>query len=423
MRDFATEKSVIASLMERPEWFAITLELNVSEKDFSHEQNKSIFLIIENLIKKREPVNLATVTLFYRQNQRRDLDLVEWTNSSLADNMLDDAAISESTFKLYLKTLKNFSLRRSLTDLAKRIINESENIEKSEDDLTSLLINETQSFLKVGDQDGIRYKDAISKYLKDLLAQKKKGGFYTGFSKLDEYFQTTPENSLIVLAGRTGKGKTSLAIQIALNIASNNNSSTVLFFSLEMTAQELVQRSVAISTSVASEVLEGKGYYDMPKLLADIEKHKQLPIKIYDSGSQSLASIARKSLAESLTGNVKLIVVDYLQLIKPSDSRVPREQQVAEITRGLKELSKKINCPIIALSQLNRAVETREDKRPTIADLRESGAIEQDSNIILLIHRDQESNASSVIIGKNRSGKTGEVAMIWEGAYARFKEC
>jgi replicative DNA helicase len=235
---------------------------------------------------------------------------------------------------------------------------------------------------------------------------------------------------LIVLAARPAMGKSALAMNFALNCCKLTDM-PVAVFSLEMLKSELSMRLLSMESKVESQRLKMKNleeqdHHNISRAIKDLS---QLPLFISDSGAitvPDIHSMCRKIKAEQQLG---LIIIDYLQLLTPTNKQAPREQQISEMSRNLKEMAKELQCPVIALSQLNRGVEARTDKRPMMSDLRESGAIEQDADIIMMIYRDEYYNPEStkepgvaeVIVGKNRGGEIGTAKMAFVGAYTSFE--
>ena len=225
-------------------------------------------------------------------------------------------------------------------------------------------------------------------------------------------------------------GKTSLA----LNIASNSCAQTglpVAVFSLEMLANELSMRLLTSRAKVDSKRVRKKEFLatDLRAIGNAVQELSSFPIYINDSGGTTILDIQSQCRKIKAEQGIGLIVIDYLQLMSPTDKRLPREQQISEMSRGLKAIAKELECPVIALSQLNRSVETRPNKRPNMSDLRESGAIEQDADIVMFVYRDEyynpdttkEPGVAEVIIGKNRAGETGTAKLAWVGAYTSFE--
>ena len=265
----------------------------------------------------------------------------------------------------------------------------------------------------------------------ETLTQRSSGNvrcLSSGFVDLDRQLSGgfRPGN-LIVLAGRPAMGKTSLAVNIAYQVARHGSPS--LFLSMEMPEQELADRLIAQSGSVfLSAVLAGDMEGDNgDRIMCAVSILENLPLVIDDQGGLTLFDVASKARSVKRKHGLGLLVLDYLQLMSGDGDN--RNQQIEQITRGLKALAKELDIPIIALSQLSRKCEERTNKRPMNSDLRESGAIEQDADVILFVYRDEEYNPNSpdkgtaeVIIGKNRQGQNGMVRMAYQGCYTRFTD-
>ncbi len=258
-------------------------------------------------------------------------------------------------------------------------------------------------------------------------------GASTGFKDLDNKLQGVQNGDLIVVAGRPSMGKTSLAMNIAENVLLDDDSQgAVLIFSLEMPGESLTTRMLSgicklDQQNVRSGMLKDD---ELRLLLQQSEKLKNLPLWIDDSSILSPMELRAKArrLARTEENGLSLIVVDYLQLMQLPLSSENRVNQISEISRSLKSLAKELNVPVVALSQLNRAVEQRPNKRPIMADLRDSGAIEQDADVILFIYRDEvynedseQGNKAEIIIGKQRNGPIGTVNLTFLKEFTRFE--
>jgi len=294
-----------------------------------------------------------------------------------------------------------------------------------------------QSLLTLRAGDGRRSWTQVSEVIDAELSRIERigelegavTGTTTGFRDLDAKLNGWQPTDLVVLAARPAMGKTALALNFALNAALMDKVS-VGVFSLEMSRGQLVTRLLSCLGEVdATRLRNGRlDAADWDRLLQASETLRQHPIFIDDTPGVSLSDIrARARRLKSTTPNLGLIVLDYLQLMQGDDPRQPRQQQISDISRGLKILAKDLEVPVIALSQLNRGVEQRQEKRPMVSDLRESGAIEQDADLILFIYRDEyyhpesaDKGLAEVIIAKQRSGPTGTVKLAFRGSFARF---
>jgi replicative DNA helicase len=252
-------------------------------------------------------------------------------------------------------------------------------------------------------------------------------GLGTGFTDLDGKTNGLHPSELIILAARPSMGKTAFVINIAEAVARESNTGVVLF-SLEQSKHELAERLLCIRAKLDGHKLR-KGDLDeddRDRLMQASAELSQLPMFIDDQPGRTMAQIGAISRRLRRRNHIGLVIIDYLQLIEPEDKKAPREQQIAQIARRLKFLAKELYIPVIALAQLNRGVELREDKRPRLADLRESGAIEQDADLVMFLHRPDAYNPednpglAEVIIAKHRSGPTGIVPLTWVKESMRF---
>lgn len=283
---------------------------------------------------------------------------------------------------------------------------------------------------------GVLERDAgqavsISEVLVQLLARMDSGespGIPMGLEKLDELYHLR-EGNLVVVAGRPSMGKTGFAVNVAVNLAKRGHA--VGFISLEMSNLELASRFVACLSRVSGLKIdrkEGISEAERDEVLKAADVFASLPIEIDDDPGLSLSKIAAKARIWRRRKNIELLIVDYLQLIEPDDRRVNREQQVATMSRGLKKLAAQLGIPVMLLAQLNRESEKRPDKKPRLADLRESGAIEQDANLVLLIHRpevyeqDERPGEADLIVAKNRNGKTGTAVVQFDESTITFRD-
>jgi replicative DNA helicase len=254
-------------------------------------------------------------------------------------------------------------------------------------------------------------------------------GLSTGFPQLDNYLLGMQPGQLLVLAARPGMGKTSLALNIGINSV-DHSGLPIAIFSLEMMAKELTLRLLSGRAKVDSKKLKSKTFseMDLRNIGKAIKEFSDLPIFINDQ-RVSLYDIQSQSRRIKSEFGLGMVIVDYLQLMKPPSNNPNREQQISEISRGFKEMAKELECPVLALSQLNRSAENRPgNKRPNVSDLRESGAIEQDADVVMMIYRDEAYNPDTkdkgiaeVLIGKNRNGETGTVKLSWMGKYTSFE--
>ncbi|MBN2514443.1 MAG: replicative DNA helicase [Deltaproteobacteria bacterium] len=403
------------------------LEIN----DFYSEAHRKIFSAIIDLGEKSEPSDLITLSNQLRdKNQIDDIGGVAYL-ASLVDNVPSAANIS-----YYSKIVKEKSILRKLIGASTAILDKSYT---STSDVENVLDDAEHAIFEIS-QNKIRpsffpLKELIKDSFKTIekLYERKElvTGVPTGFDDVDKLTSGLQNSELIIVAGRPSMGKTAFAINVAQNAAIEMGV-PVAIFSLEMSKEQLAVRMLSSEARVDSQRLR-KGFLgetDWPKLTTAAGKLSDAPIFIDDSPAISVLEMKAKSRRLKAETGLGLVVLDYLQLMRGRDSSLPREQEISEISRSLKALAKELNVPVVALSQLNRQVETRTDKRPQMADLRESGAIEQDADVILFIYRDEVYNKSEdnpekglaeIIIGKQRNGPTGKVKLTFLNDYTRFE--
>jgi len=400
--------------------------------DYYSEAHRKIFSAIIDLAEKSEPCDLITLSNILRdRRQIEDVGGMAYL-ASLVDNVPSAANI-----EYYSKIVKEKAVLRKLIGASTEILNKSY---ASVSDVEQVLDEAEHSIFEIS-QNKIKpsffpLKDLIKDSFKTIeqLFEKKSliTGVATGYNDLDKLTSGLQNSDLIIVAGRPSMGKTAFALNMAQNAAIGTDI-PVAIFSLEMSKEQLSMRMLASEAKVDSQRLR-KGFLgetDWPKLTTAAGKLSDAPIFIDDTPAISVLEMKAKTRRLKAEKGLGLIVLDYLQLMRGKDTSAPREQEISEISRSLKSLAKELNVPIVALSQLNRQVEARTDKRPQMADLRESGAIEQDADVILFIYRDEVYNKSEdnpekgfaeIIIGKQRNGPTGKVKLTFLKDYTRFED-
>jgi replicative DNA helicase len=426
--DYLAEKSLLGCLIIDSMSFAEISDLGLKNVDFFNPQYQIIFEKIKELINADSPVDF--VTLCSRLKANGKLENVGGENFIL--HLIEDQASSANIFH-YAKIVKDKSVLRNIIKTAQKVANKGYEYEGA---MESFLTEVETDFFQLTMQSKQRGLEVLKTFLKENLKElevshRKKGdisGLSTGFPDLDKKLLGMQAGQLIILAARPAMGKTSLALNIALN-AVQSTELPIAVFSLEMLAQELSLRIISSESKVDSKKIKTKEFFeqDLQRMSSVIGNLSQLPIYINDSGEVTLIEIKSQCRKIKMEQGLGLVVIDYLQLMRPHINNPSREQQISEISRGLKSLAKELECPVLALSQLNRSVEARADKRPMVSDLRESGSLEQDADIVLLVYRDEVYNENSphkgiaeIIVGKNRSGETGTVKLAWCGAHTSF---
>lgn len=393
---------------------------------FADPTHAALFRAAQSLDAKGEPIDEVTIKAEVgAADVRKDL------GSFLAS--LTEAVVTSANAPHYARIVIQESMRRDMRqacarafDLAKH---EGARADKIMEDLTlelARLEEDRETTRPVAMRELVR---AEFKAIEHRFQHGEVLGMTTGFVALDRLLGGLEPSGLVIIGGRASMGKTTLATNIAENMVLRDNK-RVLVFSLEMTRDEQARRSIASEARVElHRIRTGRlADYDWPKLAAAIGRLDTDRLLLVDKGGLSISelrSIARQSHSQQ---PLDAIVVDYLQLMGGAQARDGREQEVAAISRGLKALAMELRIPVIALSQLNRGVEGRSDKRPMLSDLRESGSLEQDASQVLLVYRDDyyhpdtdQPGIAEIIVAKNRNGPPGMVKLRWSGKFTRFE--
>lgn len=431
--DLLAEKSFLGCLMIDSHAYDEVFDLKLKKDDFYHPQYRIIFEAIHDLYEAKAPIDYVSVSSKLLSLGKLDSLGEEGIRGPFFIANLIEEQASAANVQYYGKIVKEKSKMRTLIKTAQQIYEQG--LTYSGDATFFISEVEAQFFKLTQDMRGGGMKKLSSfllQNLRDLEDKSRKSGemsgLSTGFTEIDRKLLGLQPGQLVIIAARPGMGKTALAINMAMNVVKKHNL-PIAVFSLEMLAPELSMRIISGEARVDSKKMRTKSYNDqeIKSMGRQVEKISQYPIYVNDNGYCTVLDIqseCRKIKAELGLG---LVIVDYIQLMRSHTNNPSREQQISEISRCLKQLAKELECPILALSQLNRAVESRQDKRPTIADLRESGSLEQDADIILLIYRDEMSEQNSaekgiaeIIVGKNRAGETGVAKLKWFGEYTSF---
>ncbi len=397
--------------------------------DFYRESHRKIFQTMLSLSKQGAPIDL--VTLSDRLRAQGELPDIGGAASLAA---LVDRVPSAANIATYARIVREKAVMRSLirvsTDITERCYGSQDDIETFLDEAERLIFDVSEqrvrpAFTKVGDM----VMDTV-KTIEQLYERKELvTGVPTGFLDLDRITAGLQPSDLVIVGARPSMGKTSLVMNIA-QYAALHHKTAVGVFSLEMAKDQLMLRMLCSEARVdLVKVRTGYlGERDFPRLAMAASHLSEAPIFIDDTPAQNVLEMRAKSRRLKREADVGLIIVDYLQLMRGLTAQENRNQELSEISRSLKALAKDLNVPIIALSQLNRQVELRSDKRPVMSDIRESGSIEQDADVIMFIYRDEMYNAESpdegtaeVIISKQRNGPTGMVRLAFRREYTRFE--
>ena len=426
--DIEAEQAVIGSMLTDKEAVIAAIEV-LKPEDFYREDNKAIYTAIISLYNRSEPIDIITIKDELTSNGNfENVGGLEYLAS------LPDKVPTTANVEKYIKIVEEKSTLRNLI--------------KTANELIALGYDPTQDVETIMDQAEKRIFDVMQKRnqkgyssIKDILVdtftrleqlynQKQHiTGVPTGFADLDYKTSGFHNSDLVLIAARPAMGKSAFALNIA-TYAATKAKVPVAIFSLEMSKEQMANRILCSEAMVDSnKVRTGKiEDDDWGKLAAASGELSEAGIYIDDTPGISIMEIRAKCRKLKLEKNIGLVVIDYLQLVQGSGKRGgSREQEISEISRSLKILAKEINVPVIALSQLSRAPEQRPDHRPMLSDLRESGAIEQDADIVIFLYRDdyyneesEKKNIAEVIISKHRGGSTGTVELLWLGNYTKF---
>ena len=425
--DIDAEQAVLGSMLTDKEAVNAAIE-SLKEDAFYRDDNRIIFQAIVNLYSKSEPIDIITL-----KDELESMDKFEQVGGYEYLASLPDKVPTTANVQKYIKIVEEKSILRNLIKTANEIIELGYDPTEDVEDIMDGAEKKIFDIMQSKNQKGYTpIKDVLVESftkLEELYNRKQHiTGVPTGFAELDYKTAGLHGSELILVAARPAMGKTAFALNLATNAALRGNA-PVAIFSLEMSKDQLVNRILCSEAMVDSnKVRTGKlDEDDWVKLAGAIGPLSEAEMYIDDTPGISVMEIRTKCRKLKMEKNIGLVVIDYLQLVQGNKRTASREQEISEISRSLKILAKEINVPVIALSQLSRAVEQRPDHRPMLSDLRESGAIEQDADIVMFLYRDDYYNKESekkdiaeVIIAKQRGGQTGTVELLWMGQYTKF---
>ena len=446
------EQSVLGSILLSNEIFD---EINtiISSKNFYDPMHQKIFSAIENLIYKGMLANPITLKNYF-ENEKDDLNVPEY--------LVKVTKFSTSTRQAieYSKIIYDTFVRRELIKISENTI---ETAKLNELNISGQNIIENSEKLlfdlaeKGSFQSSLVKFDEAMKLTIEMASNAYKNeegivGVPSGLRDLDDRLGGLHNSDLIIIAGRPSMGKTALATNIAFNAAQkileNGKKSTVAFFSLEMSSEQLSTRILAEQSRIKSnDIRRGKiSEEQFDKFIETSKNIAELPLYIDETPAISIAALSNRARRIKRIYGLELIVIDYIQLMRAVNTRDGRVQEISEITQGLKALAKELAVPVLALSQLSRAVEQRDDKKPQLSDLRESGSIEQDADVVMFVYREayylerkeprpatvehaewqakmnEVSNLAEIIIGKQRHGPTGNIMLEFEAMFTKFRD-
>lgn len=421
------EQSVLGAMILDKESINTAIEI-IRPDDFYKEANGEIFEAIILLFNKNEPVDLITLS----EELKRRGTLENIGGVTYLANLSSGVATTANT-KYYCKIVEEKSLLRRLIRSSNEIMGKAYEdaeevtaiIEKAEKDIFDI----TQGTHREGFSPISEV--LLTSFAKiEEMAANKGGltGLTTGFIDIDNKLSGLQKSDLVLLAARPSMGKTAFGINIATNAALKAKAN-VAIFSLEMSKEQLVQRMISATAHVdLQKIISGKLTEDeWLQIINSMGPLSQSNVYIDDTAGIPLMEMKAKCRRLKIEKGLDLIVIDYLQLMTMEGHNENRQQEISAISRGLKALAKEMDCPVIALSQLSRAPELRADHRPILSDLRESGAIEQDADVVMFLYRDDYYNEESelknigeVIVAKHRNGPTGTVELVWKGEFTKF---
>ena len=412
-----------------------SLSDEMTVQDFYDRRHQIIFSAMLNIYKNQMQIDFTTLIAELQiKNQ-----LVEAGGAVYLSSLID-AVYTTANITDYIQIVQDAALKRNVIAAATSIAEAGYNANYDSAGYIDYAERLLLDLAKRRRTEGFVPIDTVIENVKNImLANRAKAGEITGlssgFDKLDEVTLGLQKDNLIILAARPAMGKSAFAMNIAINAATHNVKETgepisVALFSLEMSQEQIVQRMTAAQARVNLTNIQ-KGLLSQKEMLLVESANDELgALNIYfcDQGTVTVADIRAKCRKQKSSGGLDLVIIDYLQLINGTGKTGNRQEEVANISRSLKQMARELGVPVIALSQLSREIDKREDKRPIMADLRESGSIEQDADIVMFLYRDgyynknseKVSNHTELIIAKNRGGVTGTIEFLFQGEYQLF---
>jgi replicative DNA helicase len=421
------EQSALGGMLLSQEAVADVLEV-VSGSDFYAPKHELIYNAIIHLFGRGEPTDVIAVT----DHLNKQGNLLKAGGADYLHSLSSFVPTAASA-GYYAKIVSDKAILRRLINAGTRIAQSGYESQGEVEDLVNQAQSEVFAVVSQSTKDDyIGLSESIDSAIRDIeLAQNRGGGLTgipTGFTNLDTYTHGLHSGQLVIVAARPSVGKSTFALDIARNAAIRNNQATI-FFSLEMGRSEIAMRMLSAESGIYLQSMR-KGTLtegDWAKLAAVRGKINDAPLYIDDSPNMSLVEIRAKCRRLAQQVQLKMVVIDYIQLMSSGKKVESRQQEVSEFSRALKLLAKELNIPVVALSQLNRQPEQTKDKRPELSHLRESGSLEQDADVVVLLHREglfekdhPRSGEADLILAKQRNGPTGTVTVAFQGQYSRF---
>lgn len=429
-QNLEAEQSILGGLMLNQDAFDLVAD-RIDTEDFYSPAHQKIYVAIKELHSKGKPVDLVTVT-----DQLQTKNEFEATGGYVYLAQLLEKTISSANITTYAQIVKEKALLRKLITTSTQIIDKAytgdQDVQTIVDMAEGEILKVSETKLTEGLVDSMQIvKDSIKK-IEELYQRKEEiTGIPTGFTVMDKMTSGFHPGQLVVIAARPSMGKTAFSINLASHAVLRAKKS-VAYFSLEMSKEDVMIRLLASEAKVHMGSLRNGRLQDAdwPRLIAAAGALSEAKLYIDDTGGISPHEVRARARRLKSKGELDMIIIDYLQFMQLKQTRESRAVEVSEISRQLKNMAKELQIPVIALAQLNRGVEGRTDRRPMLSDLRESGSIEQDADIIMMLFRDdyydkedpEKKGKATVIIGKQRNGETGDVHLHFDGAHQRFRD-
>ena len=446
------EQSVIGSILLTNEIFD-EINILINSKNFYDPMHQKVFAAIEKLIYSGMLANPITLKNHF-ENEKDELNIPDYLVKITKFSTSSRQAIE------YSKLIYDLYVKRELIKISENVI-DTVKLNDLDNDGQSIIENFEKSLFDLAEKGSfsssiVKFDDAVRMSLETATSAYKNEeglvGVPTGLTDIDDRLGGLHKSDLIIIAGRPSMGKTALATNIAFNAAKkmqdDNKKSSIAFFSLEMSSEQLSTRILAEQSRIKSnDIRRGRmSEEEFDKYIETSKNIKELPLYIDETPAISIAALSNRARRIKRLYGLDMVVVDYIQLMRASNFKEGRVQEISQITQGLKALAKELSVPVLALSQLSRAVEQRDDKKPQLADLRESGSIEQDADVVMFVYREayylerkeprpatvdhaewqakmnEVSNLAEIIIGKQRHGPTGNVMLEFEAMFTKFKD-
>ncbi len=425
------ERALLGSILLEPAILPRAIELLTAD-EFYKDGHRKIYAAMVRLFERTEPADVLTVT----EELKRAGELEEVGGQAALATLMEEATVA-TQFASYAQIVRDKAQLRELIRVAREI---TEHGFEETEDVTALVDRAEQMVFRISERrlhkSAIPVREILTRTIEHIesLYRRKEHvtGMPSGFADLDRLTAGFQRSDFIIIAGRPSMGKTAFALNVAQQVAVEEGR-PVLFFSLEMSKEQLVQRLLCAEARVDSHRVR-TGYLeagDWKRIGAAAGRLADAPLFIDDTANLSVLEARAKARRIRVEHGLELVVLDYLQLMQGRWRAENRQQEISEISRSLKALAKELEVPVVALSQLSRAIEARGESTPRLSDLRESGALEQDADVIIFLHRpglykenpaEVEKNLTDVIIGKQRNGPTDKIQLVFKPEYTRFED-